>query len=373
MRSSLKLAGARGAQAVVGGGSIANRRVRWSAWAIALILAAGVWLLVVRWRDSGFHWELFRQSMLEVRWPWLAASYALILCTYFGRVLRWSVLIKPICPRPDMRRLFVATVIGFTGLFLLGRPGELVRPYLIARYEKLSVSSQMAAWIIERIYDILVVLAAFGFALTQIPGGLAVPSNLRLILDAGGHAVTVTAALCLGVLFAFRFFSGWARRRILEGLEVLPEPSRRHARGLLLSFIEGVQATRSLQSTLLLVAYTLMEWALITGCYYALFLAFPPTAGCSWQQVVSFLGFVSVGSLLQIPGVGGGMQVAGVIVLTEFLHVPLEASTGISLLIWAMTFVAVVPLGVILAFREGLNWRKLKELRDEEAAQEDVS
>src|SRR4029079_7463303 len=58
------------------------------------------------------------------------------------------------------------TIVGFTGLALLGRPGELIRPYLIARREKLTLSSQLAVWAVERIFDIgaftiLLVLAAF--------------------------------------------------------------------------------------------------------------------------------------------------------------------------------------------------------------------
>ena len=71
------------------------------------------------------------------------------------------------------------------------------------------------------------------------------------------------------------------------------------------------------------------------------------------------LGFVAFGSAVQIPGVGGGMQLATVLVLTELFHVPLETASGIAILIWIVTFVIVVPIGLILAIREGLEWRKL--------------
>ena len=45
-------------------------------------------------------------------------------------------------------------MIGFTGLALLGRPGELIRPYLIARHQNLSFASQVAVWTVERIFDV---------------------------------------------------------------------------------------------------------------------------------------------------------------------------------------------------------------------------
>ena len=62
--------------------------------------------------------------------------------------------------------LIPPTLIGFTGLALLGRPGELIRPYLIARRTNLTFSSQLAVWAVERIFDIggftvLLVLAIF--------------------------------------------------------------------------------------------------------------------------------------------------------------------------------------------------------------------
>src|SRR5207237_5959534 len=62
--------------------------------------------------------------------------------------------------------LLAPTIVGFTGLALLGRPGEMIRPYLIARKENLSFPSQLAVWTVERIFDIgafasLLVMAIF--------------------------------------------------------------------------------------------------------------------------------------------------------------------------------------------------------------------
>ena len=64
-----------------------------------------------------------------------------------------------------MRRLIPSQFIGFTGLALLGRPGELVRPFLVARKEKLTFSSQLAVWAIERVFDISAVAILMGLSL----------------------------------------------------------------------------------------------------------------------------------------------------------------------------------------------------------------
>ena len=82
------------------------------------------------------------------------------------RALRWKIFLRPVRPQASTWKLISPTIVGFTGLALLGRPGELIRPYLIARRKNFTFSSQLAVWAVERIFDIgaftiLLVLAAF--------------------------------------------------------------------------------------------------------------------------------------------------------------------------------------------------------------------
>ena len=93
--------------------------------------------------------------------------------------------------------------------------------------------------------------------------------------------------------------------------------------------------------------------------------AFPATAGFALTDIVIFLGFVAFGAIVQIPGVGGGLQVVAVIVLTELFGLGLAESSGIAVMIWITTFVVIVPVGLFLAFHEGLNWHKLKNIDQE--------
>ncbi len=127
-------------------------------------------------------------------------------------------------------------------------------------------------------------------------------------------------------------------------------------------------STRNNSFVLKLIAYTLVEWLLIVGCFYCMFQGFPATLHLGLIDVLIFVGFVAFGSVIQIPGIGGGMQVAAVLVLTEIFGVQLEAAGGIAILIWLVTFVVIVPLGLGLAFHEGLNWKKLKEIEEKAAS-----
>jgi hypothetical protein len=313
----------------------------------------------------GFDWTLFASTFSGLHWGWLAGACGFSLFTYWGRALRWRVLIRPVKPHPSLWGLFVATSIGFTGIVLFGRPGEMLRPYLIAVKEKVSVSSQIAAWFLERVYDLLAALLIFGFALSRVKSsGIQVGESLQWVLATGGHAVAILSLICLGVLIMLGLFTDVARRRIHQALEILPGPRGHRVRGMVDNFVEGIGSTRSKSAMLQVFLYTMLEWAIITACYFCFFRASDLTAAMSIMDILIFIGFAAFGSVVQIPGVGGGPQIAAFVVLTQLFGMGLEAAAGMSLMIWCITFVVVVPFGLILAFHEGINWRKLKELEE---------
>jgi len=262
-----------------------------------------------------------------------------------------------------LSRLVVATVIGFTAVVLFGRAGEPVRPYLIARKEGVSFSSQVAAWLVERILDLLMVLLIFGIALTQISrSGIQPGPRIQSALQAAGLLAGVTGALCLALLLGLRHFRGNIRTRLMDSLSFLPDALHQKVAQFLHAFEEGMQSTQRQSYVWLLVTYTIIEWLVIAGSFFCVFRAFPATAELRITDVIIALGFVAFGSVLQIPGVGGGMQIATVLVLTELYGVSLEAASGIALVLWIITFVAIVPVGLGLAFHEGIKWRSLRHI-----------
>jgi uncharacterized membrane protein YbhN (UPF0104 family) len=82
-------------------------------------------------------------------------------------------------------------------------------------------------------------------------------------------------------------------------------------------------------------------------------------------ETLIFVGFAAMGSIVQIPGIGGGVQVATVVVLTEIFGMPLEVASGLAILIWLLGFVIIVPFGVLFALQEGINWRRFRHLPED--------
>ena len=332
--------------------------------AVLLLLAgAAVVAFFLRMRDSGFQWNVFLNTLSGANVALLLVSVVFVLLTYVGRALRWRVMIRPMRPDSSLRKLLSATVIGFTAVVFFGRPGELVRPWLIARHENVSMSSQVAAWFLERVLDLLMVLLLFGYALTQVDDGAAVGAGMRMVLNSGGVVAFGLGVACVGVILLSAFYADLSRRWFKVVLSLVPKALGVKLEGLYSSFLDGMRSTGSASSLGQLFLYTGVEWLVIVGAMYFALASYPPTAGFTLTNTLVFAGFVAFGSAVQLPGIGGGFQVAAILVLTELFGLKLEAATACTLLIWVLTWLTVVPLGMLAAFAEGLKWGNLRHVQ----------
>lgn len=333
---------------------------------------AGTVLILGSWQKlKSFDWNAFWAIYQSVHLGWMGMSAVLVLGTYLARVLRWQMMIRPIAPAASPVRIFKATAIGFTSVILLGRPGELVRPWLIARSEKVPFSSQMATWFLERVFDLLAVLALFGIGLYEFdPEGRDVSAGIAWVLNAGGGLVVLLATACLVILF----FAGRSKEvvseRLTGALGFLPEPWLGKARALTSSFTSGMACCRKKGDVIYLLLITAVEWLIITAGTICFFRAFPATVHMTKMDTVVYLGFVAFGSIVQIPGIGGGVQIAGTVVLSQLFGLAAAEAAGIAVANWLITWVSILPIGLALAALDGLRWQSLRQISQELGDQE---
>src|SRR2546430_746689 len=180
---------------------------------LAVLLAVLVYIQFRTWRN--FDWDKFLSQLDNIRWVHIVHAVALIYVAYVMRAIRWKVFLRPVRRNASSIHLIAPTIIGFTGLAILGRPGELIRPYLIARRENLSFSSQIAVWAVERIFYI----GAFTFLLlltvffARAPRRLADYHSLR---EAGRVLTALSVALTLAaiaVACSGEALANWVERR----------------------------------------------------------------------------------------------------------------------------------------------------------------
>jgi uncharacterized protein (TIRG00374 family) len=329
--------------------------------AVFCILATLVYLQYKHWQS--FDWGTFWAQTHRIKKIHVLHGIALVYAAYVLRALRWKMFLKPVRPKVKVISLVPPMVIGFTGLALLGRAGEFIRPYLVARRTQLPFSSQLAVWAVERVFDVgafavLIVLAIFlPSALQSIPH----PEYYRRFRDAGFVLTLGVAAAAAGAVLISRggeAIAQWIENRsshLSSGFgHRLAQKVREFGMGL--NTIHGPWSLLSLALLSVGIWYvTALAYQEVTHSYGVEALEIPVS------QLLILMGASMAGSMLQLPAVGGGSQMATIATLSSVFDVPPEMAASCGILLWLVTFAAVVPVGLALAHHERLSLRKLSE------------
>jgi hypothetical protein len=275
----------------------------------------------------------------------------------------------------SLRDAFDGTVMGFTSIFVLGRPAELVRPILLARKSGLSVSSMLGIYVVERLFDTAatVVLAALSLALfqSQFPGG---PGGgwEATIRFAGGVLLAGVAAFGLLLLYFRLHGAGFLEQR-LTGWKVAGG-WRQFIAAQFSGFSEGLQAIRGFSDWCAATAYSAAHWGLVVVIYLWVIHSFSgELSGLGLRSAMLVLAFTMVGSLVQIPGVGGGAQVGAFLALTQIFQIEPEPAAAAAVVTWLVTFAGSCLVGLPLLIREGWSLDELRRLARSEAGAKRVS
>jgi uncharacterized protein (TIRG00374 family) len=335
---------------------------------IVAVMVGLVYLQVREWQK--FDWGKFWSQTGDVRWLYVVSAIALIYATYIPRALRWKILLRPVC-RTSTSNLLAPTVIGFTALALLGRPGELaLRPYLIARRTGQTMSDQMAVWTVERIFDTGAFAVLVALDLVASPGLHNLPYFERFRDAAPFFLVGTVLALTAFAVAArrsYRRIAPWAEHTVGK---VVPGIGRKVAQKIF-AFGEGLNTIHDVSSFVQVVALSLFIWVLIALSYHQIVHAYPaPLSEMSIAHVILLMGFSIVGSTVQLPVVGGGAQLATIAALLHVFSIPHELAVSAGIMLWLVTFLAVTPLGLVLAHREHVSLTKVtRESAREQAAE----
>ncbi len=351
-----------------------NKKRALTTAAVVLALAGLIYLQIRTWRK--FEWGKFASATEGANYFLIGAGIALIFLAYYLRAVRWKILLRPVCQTTSLR-LLAPTVIGFTSTALLGRPGEFIRPYLTARRERLTMSSQMAVWTVERIFD----MGAFGLImavnillaesrLRELPGFqhsthkvLGLQISAFMMFKLAGFIILGGVAVAALVAFAVHRNPGRSARFFERMLSPI---SKRMSHGVgqrVHAFGEGLNTLHDFKSFVQIIGVSLLIWLDIGLAYVAVTHAYAdPKLSAMTLSSTLFLTAGSVaGGLLQLPMVGGGSQLATISILKNIFGVQPEIATSCGMMLWLVTFMSIIPVGLVMAHRERVSFTKLEE------------
>ena len=325
--------------------------------ALVLVLTAGLLAFFLRGVDLAAVWAETRHADGRL----LALAVCVTMTTYALRAFRWQYLLAAIGPT-RFSTAFRTTVIGFAASFLLpARPGEVLRPYLLARRENLPPTAAFATIILERLLDLVTVLMLFGvFVLVVDPATLSGDPALYSRVKTGG---LIAAAGAVAGLVVFFFLAGHPERlgRMALRIErVLPARLAQIVARLVEAFAQGLAVMRQPARLLVSLVLSVPLWLSIAAGIWVTSRAFHMTFGFLGSFLV--MTRLVVGVAMPTPGQVGGFHAMYKVAVVEFLGVSPTTAVGAAIVLHAVSFIPVTLLGLYFMAGEGLSFGRMREL-----------
>src|SRR5580692_2815891 len=263
-------------------------------WVVVIV---GLAVLVYFFRNKiQFDWAMFWHQLRYVSMGHIAAAIALIYATYCVRAVRWAVFLSP-TKKVSAVSLLGSQFIGFTAVALFGRLADLTRPYLVARRIGLSLSSQVAVYTIERMFDLGAAAVIFSCALAFSPKG---SPHHEVFVRAGVLSMGATLAIAIfaGVVRAAGgAIAGFARGTVGR----LSKSAGESIATKIIGFRDGLNALSSARDFGLVVLLSLAMWGMIGFAYLQTAQAFvntPELSGLTFSRAMLLMAASIGGSLL---------------------------------------------------------------------------
>jgi uncharacterized membrane protein YbhN (UPF0104 family) len=303
-----------------------------------------------------FDWPTFFAQLRHASVGHVLVACGLVIATYYLRSMRWAVFLSPV-KKVGAGQIVGSQFIGFTAVALFGRLADLTRPYLVSKRVGLSLESQIAVYTIERIFDLGAAAVLFSGALALTPANAP---HHEVFVRAGIVSLAGTAFL-VGFAVVVRV---WGDRlaRVVRG----DSGGLREAVAVkVLGFREGLNAIASAKELVVASLLSLAMWGMIGEAYVQTAHAFvhvPELAALSYSQTMLLMAASMGGSLLQLPVIGWFTQIAvTAAAMHGFYGAPIEAATACGGVLLIVTWLVIIPFGLVWARVEGVKMRELAE------------
>lgn len=336
------------------------RRLGWGHWWSAagsiVAVVALAWLL---WRVD---LDQFLRVVADADMKFLLLLPLIIAAEQLIRAWKWRQLLFGIRPIRTLR-LFAAIMAGYFAAIVVPLGiGPLVRSWLIARRESLTVAAVLATTAIDRMVDGVIfsgfVAVALVFAAAPDPDG-----TIRLGLMAAGGGSLVLFALLLALLAGFKSGVAAKGNRVMRLMDRLPARMAGPVKRFLAAFATGILWPRSrLRGAGILLAGVAMKMAALTHFLWA-GLAFGVALDpADYLFLMVFLGFLHI--LIHFARIPGGF-VFGAIFALDLLGVPQEQALAMAVAVQAASMLTVTAIGAVAFWRSGVALDDLRIAQDD--------
>ncbi len=332
---------------------------------IGLVVTAAA--LYLTFRNVSFN-ELM-SSLRQIEYLYLLPALFLIFLTFLLRAYRWKFLVFSV-KETTTARLMSPLCIGFLGNLLPARAGEFIRAYLLGKKEGISFSVSFATIFVERIFDMLILLAMivwlllFKSDLFEGIDGFGGYSMMELLQKFGWFSLILSLSI-IAFSYALIHWNEGMTRLIKFIIRPFSEALREKILHLVDSFVSGLHILKDFKSLAIIAVLSLFLWSIICLSYYPIYLAFGFNDLPLSSLVVLLIVVCVFISIFPTPGFLGSFQIGCVVALHNIFHVAEAEAASFGMVSWLVQFGVLASLGTYYALKEGLTIHQLAHVKEE--------
>jgi len=283
-----------------------------------------------------------------------------VIGSYF-RALRWRYFLNPIKENIGMKNLFPPIMIGYMFNAVIPRGGEFTRPIIIAKSEDISKAAAFGTILVERIFDILSVLAAFGISLFAFRDklGYAFPEfNIEEIALIASLAVLAVVVFIIIVIFNYE-----KSEKVIEKYisKLFPQKIQAKIHKFFISTISGFLFIKYPRQFFMIFVYTVLIWiCYIVSAYITFFACGINTLNFTDANLV--LTMITFAMFLPLPGnSAGAFHYICTGTLVNIFGIDREVAFGYATVNHLVGFLLQILIGAYYFFKENY---KVKDLQN---------
>lgn len=316
---------------------------------VALSLALCALFLILAFRDADFAEIL--ASFREARYSWLFLMFGVLMISHVARALRWRYLLDPLKSGIGLRNLFSAVMIGYMMNNVLPRAGELVRPFVIGKLERVRTGAALGTIVVERIMDVLSFLLLLALFPLVYEGTLA---DSFPWLEQGGLWLAAGTLALFGALAAMMLRRDWTDALLRAAGRVLPRRLATAIDRLAHSFLDGLLFLKRPGSFLAILLLSMTVWGLYFLMTYAGFHAFGLERDLGPGAALVVLTISSIGVAIPTPGGTGTYHFFASETLIRLYAIGTGPALSFAVATHAVGYVGVTLVGLFYFLRDNI-------------------
>ena len=322
---------------------------------IKYLLAAAITIAAIYVVIKDIDFPTLWGILLNVDYLYILATVPIILFSHVIRAIRWKTLLAPVHKAKSLFNLFSGVMVGYAVNAFTPRGGELVRPFVYARREKISLTSTFATIIVERVIDILTLLIIFAVAFfwnrDEIAAAFPFMTPDKIIIY---FIAPVLAVLAMIILIIYTNIGYFLLRKLIKPFSV---KFYEKLEALMVKFIRGFEFIRTPSQYFRVIMESFLMWFFYALPLYITFFAFDFQSylHLGMGDAVLLLIVVGIGvTIAPTPGSIGVYHYLVTLAMTNLYDISKEDAFAFATVAHAVNYIVQISVGAAFLLRENM-------------------